>query len=132
MALAELSHYMHFEFTAEGMGFLFRALDACDKFGVTWYQLWAHEKGGEGARQAIGLDDVIDEAAPEAARLAGAAVVAQMFLNVANGDTTPSQAVRLLSHADLLTEENIDVVAEHYRVTSGQLLELFGSEETLT
>lgn len=103
---------MDYVLTDRGGQFLCRALTTCDRFGVTWEQLWSTKtQEAEAARRFLEFDPK-DEAEPDdTGRLLGAAAVVQMLQNVVRGESSLEEAKTLLDHAHLLTDENLAAAA---------------------
>jgi hypothetical protein len=117
---------MDYVLTDRGGQFLCRALATCDRFGVTWEQLWStRATEAEAAREFLEFDPKDPAESEETGKLLGAAAVVQMLQNVASGQSSLEEATTLLDHARLLTDANIAVAADTFGLSAESVRNIF-------
>lgn len=120
---------MDYVLTDRGEQFLCRALTTCDRFGVTWEQLWSTKtQEGDAARLFLEFDPKDTNEPDETGKLLGAAAVVQMLQNVASGQSSLEEATALLDHAHLLTDDNLAVAAETFGLSLDSVRNVLTSE----
>lgn len=114
---------MDYEVTDSGAAFIENALRICNRFQVTWADLWGEDDGNPtaaAARLALGF---LGKAA-ETGQLLGAVAVIQVLREVSLGHYELQEGVGLLKTAQLLSEKNIAVAAETFGISEAQVWDL--------
>jgi hypothetical protein len=119
---------MDYVLTDQGRAFLREALTTCNKYSLSWYQLWsATSPEADEARRFLDFspEAVSEEQPGESAKLFGAYAVVNMLQNIASGEEDPSAGIALLGKADLLTDEIVEAAAGTFGLSSAELWDIF-------
>ena len=110
-----------------GRAFIHEALLICNEYGLSWSQLWLSGTAeAETARRALNLFQKDAYPDPDSAsRLFGAYAVVQTLQSIAKGEEDLQAGVALLGRADLLNDANIEVAADTFGLSPGQVWDLF-------
>ena len=105
---------MDYVLSTSGEQFICRALSTCQRYGVTWDQLWSTKaKEAEEARRFLEFDQCEEETG----KLLGAAAVVQLLQKVASREASLEETTALLKNAHLLTDDNIAFAADTFGLT---------------
>ena len=118
---------MDYVLTDQGRAFLRDALTTCDRFSLSWYQLWskeAHE--ADEARQFLDFSpEPASEDPDDTAKLLGTYAVVHMLQNIAAGNEDPKEGIALLRGAALLTNDVVEAAAATIGLSSAELWDIF-------